>query len=564
MTRARDVANVLSTATSLATDTETAAAISSHNSVTTSVHGITNTADLTTSSNTQTFTNKTFDGNNNTLKVKRGTTANIPGSPAIGDLYFDTTASTLKQYTSAGWLAVDSTTPRPPTIESVTQSGSSILVSFTPASTGPSATSYTATSGAISVTGSSSPITIPNSAGLTDNTSYSFTVYATNSSGNSASSSPSSNLNYLLPVFAGGNQSTTDLKTFTSSLIGYATASTPTAGGTLTVNSVSLGSYDYVIKRGNQTVSSFTNSDWFTATTDTRSAIIVVDGNLTINSGQTFRPSNRKLFTCIYVNGNLTVNGTISMTERGANHSGTGNSSGATTAAAIRLANGTFSSITNPQIPASGGNGASSITRTTVGTSQGGAGSAGTSGGTGGGGSGGVGILGDASGGGSNVSGTGSAGTSFSGGSGGGGCVGYSPNQTPGGNAVSNGGKGGDGAGSTYYRGGGVGNPKGASVISTSVNNFLATDGTAGSLVIYVSGTLSGSGSIQSNGQTHDRDGSGNGSVGGGCTGGGSVTVFYGTDSSSITPAANGGTGIDPGYGAGGNGGAGTARKLAL
>lgn len=31
MTRARDVANVLSTATSLATDTETAAAISSHN-----------------------------------------------------------------------------------------------------------------------------------------------------------------------------------------------------------------------------------------------------------------------------------------------------------------------------------------------------------------------------------------------------------------------------------------------------------------------------------------------------------------------------------------------------
>ncbi len=48
MTRARDVANVLSTATSLATDTETAAAISSHNSATTSVHGITNTATLAT------------------------------------------------------------------------------------------------------------------------------------------------------------------------------------------------------------------------------------------------------------------------------------------------------------------------------------------------------------------------------------------------------------------------------------------------------------------------------------------------------------------------------------
>lgn len=48
MTRARDVANVLSTATDLATDTETAAAISSHNSATTSVHGITNTANLAT------------------------------------------------------------------------------------------------------------------------------------------------------------------------------------------------------------------------------------------------------------------------------------------------------------------------------------------------------------------------------------------------------------------------------------------------------------------------------------------------------------------------------------
>lgn len=53
MTRARDVANVLSTATALATDTETAAAISSHNSVTTSVHGIADTSVLAT----QTYAN---------------------------------------------------------------------------------------------------------------------------------------------------------------------------------------------------------------------------------------------------------------------------------------------------------------------------------------------------------------------------------------------------------------------------------------------------------------------------------------------------------------------------
>ena len=39
---------------------------------------------------------------------------------------------------------------------------------------------------------------------------------------------------------------------------------TPTAGGTLTVDGVSLGNYEYTIKKGDQTISSFTNSDWFT------------------------------------------------------------------------------------------------------------------------------------------------------------------------------------------------------------------------------------------------------------------------------------------------------------
>jgi hypothetical protein len=78
LTRARDVANVLSTATSLATDTETAAAISSHNTA----------------------------GNGH---FARGTTANRPGSPAVGDLYFDTTLNGLVQYTEyEGWKLVGS------------------------------------------------------------------------------------------------------------------------------------------------------------------------------------------------------------------------------------------------------------------------------------------------------------------------------------------------------------------------------------------------------------------------------------------------------------------------
>jgi len=73
LTRARDVANVLSTATSLATDTETAAAISSH---ATAANG----------------------------HVGRGTTANRPASPTTGDLYYDTTINNLIRYNGTSWI----------------------------------------------------------------------------------------------------------------------------------------------------------------------------------------------------------------------------------------------------------------------------------------------------------------------------------------------------------------------------------------------------------------------------------------------------------------------------
>lgn len=75
MTRARDVANVLSTASDLATDTETAAAISSHN---TAANG----------------------------HIGRGSTANRPISPTVGDVYFDTTLGVLIAYKSTGWEKV--------------------------------------------------------------------------------------------------------------------------------------------------------------------------------------------------------------------------------------------------------------------------------------------------------------------------------------------------------------------------------------------------------------------------------------------------------------------------
>lgn len=495
---------------------------------------------------------------------KRGTTANRPSSPSVGDFYYDTTIDTTIQYTAGGWVAVDNQYPRKVTSVSLSQSGGDLLVAFVPASAGPVATSYTATSGAISVTGSSSPITIP-STSLTDGTSYSFTVSATNSVGSLGASSSSNSVSYALPTFTGGNQSAADLRTFSSSLAGYKAAS-PSAGGTLTLNSVSLGSYDYTIKRGNQTISSFTNSDWFTTTEDTRSAIITVVGNLTINSGQTFIPSNRKLFTCIYVTGNLTVNGSISMTARGANHSGTGNSGGSTTAGDILLATGTYSAVVNPKVPAAGGAlGTGGALRTaSTGSDVGANGSAGSAGGTGGGGGGG-GILAGITGSPGSKGGNGSAGTSFTGGCGGGACMKYygtSPGF--GGDAVANGGKGGNAAPEDIYgNGSGVGNPAG-DIKSGEV--YQSPSGTAGVLIIYVAGTLSGTGTITSTGQnmfTYGQQVNGTPvymQSQGGSGGGGSVTIFYGTDSSSITPSAAGGIQNQ----VGGAGGTGTARKLAL
>lgn len=395
--------------------------------------------------------------------------------------------------------------------------------------------------------------------------------------------------------FAGGNQSAADLRAFCQSMVTGGTAPgiwslnavydqirasnwintfpsnvNPTAGGTLTINSVALGSYDYTIKYGDQTVSSFTNSDWFTTTADTRSAIIYVRGNLTINSGVIFQPSNRKLFTVIYVDGNLTVDGTITMSARGANHS-------ATTKGAIKLVpSGTYSGVTDPQVPADGGAGAAATARTS-GTFNGANGTAGTAGGTGGGAEGG---NRENSGTGTMTAGSGVAGTSFSGGGGGGGIWGNGifGNGTAG-SATTNGGAGGNGAipniGTNNPSAfGGAGN-SGGTAAGPLAGSQTANDGTGGVLIIYVKGTLSGSGTVAANGVT----GGGytgadtKGRSGGGGSGGGSVTIFYNTDSSSISPAANGGSGGTGGGdcssgtcagGDGGAGGAGTARKLAM
>jgi hypothetical protein len=322
-----------------------------------------------------------------------------------------------------------------------------------------------------------------------------------------------------------------------------ASTSAVQTGGTMTINSVSLGSYDFVIKNTSTTVSTFTNSDWFTTTADTRSAWVVVQGDLTIPAGVTFIPSNRKLFTCIYVTGNLNIGGTISMASRGSNHSGTGVSGGSVTAGAIRIATGTYTSISNPEVPAAGGAAVASSTN----------GTAGTGGGTGSGG------------GGQNDNAVaaphGAAGTSFSGGAGGGGGRSYGGIGTPNAGAAggANGGAGGAAlpAGGPYPTAnpssGGSGNNGGAG------GENAGNNGTGGVLFIIVEGTISGAGSITVNGAA----GTAASERPGGGSGGGSVTVLSTTDSSTITPTAAGGAGVSI-YGSTTNGGAGTARKLAI
>jgi hypothetical protein len=183
LTRARDVANVLSTATSLATDVETAAAISSHNSATTSVHGISDTSALATQTYVQ-----------NNKGVKSGNTASRPASPSTGDIYSNTELGYPEFYSGNAWLPIGAI-PTAPSSVTATDQGSGrafnngqASISFTPG-TVPGAT-YTVTSspGSYTATGSSSPIVIT---GLQSNTSYTYTVTASSVYGTSSPSAAS-------------------------------------------------------------------------------------------------------------------------------------------------------------------------------------------------------------------------------------------------------------------------------------------------------------------------------------------------------------------------------------
>jgi hypothetical protein len=125
--------------------------------------------------------------------VPKGTTANRPTSPAVGDVYYNGTLGCLEIYTSQGWVA-NSAPPGIPTIGTTTYSASgkeynnsSASVAFTPGEGGGLPNSYRATStpGGFTGTSSSSPIIV---SGLQSATAYTFSVTGTNNFGTSAGS----------------------------------------------------------------------------------------------------------------------------------------------------------------------------------------------------------------------------------------------------------------------------------------------------------------------------------------------------------------------------------------
>jgi hypothetical protein len=155
MSKARDIANILSASNSLATDAEVTSAISAATSGLATSSSV-STAVTNERSASATLTNKTIDGNSNTINVKRGTTQQRPVSATAGDQYYDTTENALYNYASSGWLKVSqdpapaiisiSPTVAPVTGTSITINGSGFrsgaLVKFV----GTNAVEYSATS----------------------------------------------------------------------------------------------------------------------------------------------------------------------------------------------------------------------------------------------------------------------------------------------------------------------------------------------------------------------------------------------------------------------------------
>ena len=143
------------------------------------------------------------DGTNTTWTTlptgyTKGATGSRPGSPAAGDLYFNTDNNYFESYTTNGWFPI-AAAPGVPTsvVATDTPSGRAhnngrASVAFSLASGAGAPTSLTITpspaTSPTTFTGSSSPIIVT---GLASSTSYTYTVSATSPYGTSAASAAS-------------------------------------------------------------------------------------------------------------------------------------------------------------------------------------------------------------------------------------------------------------------------------------------------------------------------------------------------------------------------------------
>ena len=207
----------------------------------------------------------------------RGGTAARPGSPTAGDLHFNTDKKAFEVWTGDAWVsvAVNGAVPLAPTIGTVTVSGLTASVPFTgPTDFGDAAIStYTATStpGSITQSNATSPISI---SGLSANTSYTFTVTATNSFGTSNASAASNSITTATTPGAPTSVTVTDPGTD-----GYASVSwtAPASNGGSAIT-------DYIIQYSSNSGSSWTT---FSDGTSTNTSATVT--GLTIGTSYIFR-----------------------------------------------------------------------------------------------------------------------------------------------------------------------------------------------------------------------------------------------------------------------------------
>jgi len=300
--------------------------------------------------------------------------------------------------------------------------------------------------------------------------------------------------------------------------------------------------------------------------------------NLTINSGVLFSPLRPCRGMLIYCTGNLTVNGTISMTGKGGGVANKiaapiGNASSTDSRydlvdATLYFNNCSSSVVGGRGIPthwnwAPSGSAWFSNYKMRIplsGSVAGGTGAgpgANSAGGTGtagifccGGGGGGASGAPNA-----NLAGSGGRGTIFAGGAGGQGGYNNTPSLTPAAFEAS------IGTATSFAGGGGAGNPSSPAGTAGPTPSLSATPGVGGLLILIVRGNVTINGTLSSNGSS---GGNGNGfaagGAGGGGSGGGRIIIIYGGTYSNagsiVTSGGNAGT--TPGGSSGGAGGAGS------